>query len=186
MAELTPFQTVGPFFAICLSESGCARIASEHALGRHITIEGTVSDGAGAAVPDALVEIWQANAAGRYAHPDDHQAKPLDPNFTGYGRAPTDDEGRFAIETIMPGRVPGPDDALQAPHLLLGVLARGILTRLVTRVYFDDEPSNADDAILALVPADRRETLIARRTAGETYQFDLTLQGDHETVFFDV
>ncbi len=186
MAELTPFQTVGPFFAICLSESGCARIATEHALGRHITIEGTVSDGVGAAVPDALVEIWQANAAGRYAHPDDHQSKPLDPNFTGYGRAPTDDEGRFSIETITPGRVPGPDGALQAPHLLLGILARGILTRLVTRVYFDDEPSNADDAILSLVPADRRATLIARRTAAHTYQFDLTLQGDHETVFFDV
>ena len=103
-------------------------------------------DGAGAVVPDALVEIWQANAAGRYAHPDDHQSKPLDPNFSGYGRAPTDDEGRFAIETVMPGRVPGPDDTLQAPHLLLGILARGILTRLVTRVYFDDEPSTADDA----------------------------------------
>jgi protocatechuate 3,4-dioxygenase, alpha subunit len=186
MAELTPFQTVGPFFAICLSESGCARIATEHALGRHITIEGTVSDGVGAAVPDALVEIWQANAAGRYAHPDDHQSKALDPNFTGYGRAPTDDEGRFSIETITPGRVPGPDGALQAPHLLLGILARGILTRLVTRVYFDDEPSNADDAILSLVPADRRATLIARQTAAHTYQFDLTLQGDHETVFFDV
>lgn len=186
MAELTPFQTVGPFFAICLSESGCARIATEHALGRHITIEGTVSDGAGAAVPDALVEIWQANAAGRYAHPDDHQAKPLDPNFAGYGRAPTDDEGRFSIETVTPGRVPGPDATLQAPHLLLGILARGILTRLVTRVYFDDEPSNADDAILALVPADRRGTLIARHTAADTYQFDLTLQGDYETVFFDV
>jgi len=186
MAELTPFQTVGPFFAICLSESGCARIATEHALGRHITIEGTVSDGVGAAVPDALVEIWQANAAGRYAHPDDHQSKPLDPNFTGYGRAPTDDEGRFSIETITPGRVPGPDGALQAPHLLVGILARGILTRLVTRVYFDDEPSNADDAILSLVPADRRATLIARQTAAHTYQFDLTLQGDHETVFFDV
>jgi len=186
MAELTPFQTVGPFFAICLSESGCARIATEHALGRHITIEGTVSDGAGAAVPDALVEIWQANAAGRYAHPDDHQSKALDPSFTGYGRAPTDDEGRFSIETIIPGRVPGPDGTLQALHLLLGILARGILTRLVTRVYFDDEPSNADDAILSLVPADRRATLIARHSADDTYQFDLTLQGDHETVFFDV
>ena len=186
MAELTPFQTVGPFFAICLSESGCARLASDHAIGRRITIEGTISDGAGAAIPDALVEIWQANAAGRYAHPEDQQPKSLDPNFTGYGRAPTDDEGRFAIETIMPGRVPGPNDTLQAPHLLFGILARGILTRLVTRVYFEDEPSNADDAILALVPAERRATLIARRVAEDTYEFDLTLQGEHETVFFDV
>lgn len=186
MAELTPFQTVGPFFAICLSESGCARIATEHALGRHITIEGTVSDGAGDAVSDALVEIWQANAAGRYAHPDDHQAKPLDPNFTGYGRAPTDDDGRFAIETVMPGRVTGPGGTLQAPHLLLSILARGILTRLVTRVYFADEPSTADDAILQLVPAERRASLIARRTADDAYTFDLTLQGEGETVFFDV
>jgi protocatechuate 3,4-dioxygenase, alpha subunit len=186
MAELTPFQTVGPFFAICLSEAGCARIATERAVGRHITIEGTVRDGAGAVVPDSLVEIWQANAAGRYAHPEDHQPKPLDPNFTGYGRAPTDDEGRFVIETVMPGRVPGPGDALQAPHLLLGILARGVLTRLVTRVYFDDEPSTVDDSILALVPPERRATLIAKRVSEDRYRFDLVLQGDGETVFFDV
>ena len=186
MAELTPFQTVGPFFAICLSEAGCARLATENAIGRHITIEGTVRDGAGAPLPDALVEIWQANAAGRYAHPDDHQSTPLDPNFSGYGRAPTDDDGRFAIETVMPGRVPGLDGELQAPHLLLDILARGILTRLVTRVYFDDEPSNSTDAILQLVPAERRATLVAQLSADDTYRFDLVLQGDGETVFFDV
>jgi protocatechuate 3,4-dioxygenase, alpha subunit len=186
MAELTPFQTVGPFFVICLGEPGCARIASENAIGRHITIEGTVRDGAGAVVPDSLIEIWQANAAGRYAHPDDHQAKPLDPDFTGYGRAPTDDDGRFVIETVMPGRVPGPDGTLQAPHLLLGILARGILTRLVTRVYFDDEPSTREDPILSLVPAERRATLIARHMGDDRYRFDLRLQGDGETVFFDV
>ncbi|MEO7039706.1 MAG: protocatechuate 3,4-dioxygenase subunit alpha [Gemmatimonadaceae bacterium] len=186
MAELTPFQTVGPFFAICLSVEGCARIATENAIGRHITIEGTVRDGDGAPIPDALVEIWQANAAGKYSHPDDHQSKPLDPNFTGYGRAPTDDGGRFAIETVMPGRVPGIDGALQAPHLLLGILARGILTRLVTRVYFGDEPSTPDDAILQLVSAERRATLIARARGDDTYDFDLVLQGDNETVFFDV
>jgi protocatechuate 3,4-dioxygenase alpha subunit len=186
MAELTPFQTVGPFFAICLSEPGCARIATEDAVGRHITIEGTVRDGAGAVVPDSLVEIWQANAAGRYAHPADHQAKPIDPNFSGYGRAPTDDDGRFVIETVMPGRVPGPDDTQQAPHLLLGILARGILTRLVTRVYFDDEPSTQEDPILSLVPPERRATLIAQHTGNDRYRFDLRLQGDRETVFFDV
>jgi protocatechuate 3,4-dioxygenase alpha subunit len=186
MAELTPFQTVGPFFAICLSEPGCARIATEDAVGRRITIEGTVRDGAGAVVPDSLVEIWQANAAGRYAHPADHQAKPIDPNFSGYGRAPTDDDGRFVIETVMPGRVPGPDDTQQAPHLLLGILARGILTRLVTRVYFDDEPSTQEDPILSLVPPERRATLIAQHTGNDRYRFDLRLQGDGETVFFDV
>lgn len=186
MAELTPFQTVGPFFAICLSVEGCARIATENAIGRHITIEGTVRDGEGAPIPDALVESWQANAAGKYAHPDDHQSKPLDPNFVGYGRAPTDEGGRFAIETVMPGRVPGPGGTLQAPHLLLGILARGILTRLVTRVYFEDEPSTPGDAILQLVPADRRGTLVARARGEGSYEFDLVLQGDNETVFFDV
>ncbi|MBK5189860.1 MAG: protocatechuate 3,4-dioxygenase subunit alpha, partial [Gemmatimonadaceae bacterium] len=118
--------------------------------------------------------------------PDDHQSKPLDPNFTGYGRAPTDDDGRFAIETVMPGRVPGPDGTQQAPHLLLSILARGILTRLVTRVYFEDETSTAEDPILALVPADRRATLIAQRVGDDRYRFDLTLQGEGETVFFDV
>jgi protocatechuate 3,4-dioxygenase alpha subunit len=186
MAELTPFQTVGPFFAICLSESGCARIATEHAIGRRITIEGTVRDGAGAVVPDSLVEIWQANAAGRYAHPEHHQSKPLDPNFTGYGRAPTDNAGHFAIETVMPGRVPGPDDTLQAPHLLLGILARGVLTRLVTRIYFDDDPSTREDPILSLVPAERRQTLVAKPMGDDRYRFDLVLQGEGETVFFDV
>jgi len=186
MAELTPFQTVGPFFAICLGEPGRAELATNGALGRRIIIEGTVFDGSGALVPDALVEIWQANAAGRYAHPEDEQEKPIDPNFSGYGRAPTDDAGHFEIETIMPGRVPGPDDSLQAPHLLLGILARGILTRLVTRMYFEDEPSTKEDPILALVPARRRETLLARRVRDGVYHFDLRLQGDGETVFFDV
>jgi protocatechuate 3,4-dioxygenase alpha subunit len=186
MAELTPFQTVGPFFAICLGEPGAAPIGADGASGRRITIEGTVRDGESAVVPDALVEIWQANAAGRYAHPDDTQSKPLDPDFSGYGRAPTDENGRFAIETVMPGRVPGPDDTMQAPHLLLGILARGVLTRLVTRVYFDDEPSTREDPILALVPASRRDTLIAKHAGGDRYSFDLVLQGAGETVFFDV
>lgn len=186
MAELTPFQTVGPFFAICLSEPGCAHPGTGKAAGRHIIIDGTVRDGAGVVVSDALVEIWQANAAGRYAHPDDHQAKPVDPEFAGYGRAPTDTEGRFCIETVMPGRVPGPDGALQAPHLVLSILARGILTRLVSRIYFDDEPSTADDPILSMVTPERRSTLIAKNLGGDRYRFDLVLQGEGETVFFDV
>ena len=143
-------------------------------------------DGAGTPVPDSLIEIWQANAAGRYAHPDDHQPKPLDPNFTGYGRAPTDAEGRFSIATIMPGRVPGPGGELQAPHLLIDILARGILTRLVTRVYFEDEASNDEDPVLALVPVERRHTLLAKHEGRDRYRFDLVLQGDDETVFFDV
>jgi protocatechuate 3,4-dioxygenase, alpha subunit len=185
MADLTPFQTVGPFFSIALCEPGAAKLATAATAGRRITLEGTVRDGAGAAVPDALLEIWQANANGRYDHPDDDQELPLDPSFSGYGRAPTDADGHFVIETIMPGRVPGPDDTLQAPHLLVGILARGILTRLVTRIYFEDEPSTATDPILQLVPDARRATLIARRE-GQRYRFDIRLQGEGETVFFDV
>ena len=168
------------------SESGCARIATEKRDRPAHHDRGNGTRWSGRVVPDSLVEIWQANAAGRYAHPDDHQSKPLDPNFTGYGRAPTDDDGRFAIETVMPGRVPGPDGTLQAPHILLGILARGILTRLVTRIYFDDEPSTRDDPILSLVPAERRATLIAKPVGDDRYRFDLVLQGDGETVFFDV
>lgn len=186
MAELTPFQTVGPFFAICLGEPGSAHLATDETIGRHITIEGAVYDGAGDVIPDALVEIWQANAAGRYANPEDDRGKPLDPNFTGYGRAPTDVRGRFAIETVMPGPVPGPDGSMQARHLLLGILARGILTRLVTRIYFEDDPTIGEDAILQLVPSGRRATLIALATGDDAYRFDLRLQGDGETVFFDV
>jgi protocatechuate 3,4-dioxygenase alpha subunit len=186
MAELTPFQTVGPFFEICFGEPQCARVAGTDAAGRRITVSGTMFDGAGKPVPDAVVESWQANAAGRYAHPDDEQQQPLDKAFAGYGRAPTNDSGEFSIATVMPGRVPGPDGALQAPHLLIGVLARGILTRLVTRVYFEDEPSTAQDPILTLVPPERRRTLIARRTDGDVYRYDIRLQGDDETVFFDV
>ena len=186
MAELTPFQTVGPFFAICLSEPGCAHLGTTGAAGRRIVIDGSVRDGAGTVVSDALIEIWQANAAGRYAHPDDHQSKPLDPEFAGYGRAPTDHEGRFCIESVMPGRVPGPDDMFQAPHLVLSNLARGIHTRLVARIYFDDEPSTNDDPILSMVPPERRSTLIAKHVGGDRYRFDLVLQGEGETVFFDV
>ena len=186
MAELTPFQTVGPFFEICFGEPQCARVANDEAAGRRVTVAGTVFDGAGNPVPDAVVESWQANAAGRYAHPDDEREQPLDRAFAGYGRAPTDDRGQFSIATVMPGRVPGPESTLQAPHLLIGVLARGILTRLVTRVYFEDEPSTAQDPILALVPAERRHTLIARRAEDDVYRFDVRLQGDDETVFFDV
>jgi len=186
VAELTPFQTVGPFFEICFGEPQCARVAADGTSGRRVTIVGTVFDGAGKPVPDAVVESWQANAAGRYAHPDDARELPLDKAFAGYGRAPTDDRGQFSIATVVPGRVPGPDDTVQAPHLLLGVLARGILTRLVTRLYFDDEPSTAQDPILALVPANRRHTLIARREDNDVYRLDVRLQGDDETVFFDV
>jgi protocatechuate 3,4-dioxygenase alpha subunit len=182
----TPFQTVGPFFEFALPFHGGATLTSEDTSGERITIHGVVVDGAGVPISDALVEIWQANAAGRYHHPDDRREVPLDPAFDGFGRAPTDHDGRFAFHTVKPGRVPGPAGQPQAPHVMVSLLGRGLLTRLVTRAYFDDEPDTGQDAILALVPASRRHTLIARSDGPHRYRFDLVVQGEGETVFFDI
>lgn len=186
MAGLTPSQTLGPFFDFGLIIPDGDVVATSQSAGRHVVIEGTLRDGNGDPVADALVEVWQANAAGKYRHDADRQDRPLDPAFDGFGRVATSDRGAFAFKTVVPGRVPGPDGTLQAPHLAVGVLARGVLTRLVTRLYFEDEPSNAEDAVLALVPAERRSTLIAKRVEPDRYRFDITLQGRGETVFFDV
>jgi protocatechuate 3,4-dioxygenase alpha subunit len=189
VSGLTPFQTVGPFFEVGMCAHGVpARLSTDESAGTRIIVEGTVRDGAGAVVPDAIIEVWQANAFGKYQHPDDHSEKPLDAAFDGFARAPTNDQGCFRIETIKPGRVEAPGGALQAPHLVLGSFARGLLVRLVTRVYFGDEASNVDDGILCVVPADRRHTLIAHLVAPGRYRFDVRLQGDSEleTVFFDV
>lgn len=184
MPGLTPYQTVGPFFDFALTIPGGETIAAETTTGRRVAIEGTVVDGAGQPVGDALIEIWQANASGTYAHPAD-PGDASDPSFRGFGRCGTDELGRFRFSTVIPGRVPGPG-SLQAPHLLVGVLARGVLTRLVTRMYFEDQPSNQEDPVLRLVPLDRRLTLVARLIAEDRYQFDVVLQGKGETVFFDV
>ncbi len=185
MAGLTPYQTIGPFFDEGLACPGGDTLAGDLTAGTRIRIEGFVRDGAGAPVPDAVIEIWQANAAGRYLHPRDTRGVAIDPAFDGFGRIPTDDEGRFAFTTVKPGVGPGPGDSSQAPHLLVGVLARGVLTRLVTRMYYDDDV-NTTDPILALVPRARRRTLIAMRTGDGVYQFDIILPGEGETVFFDV
>jgi protocatechuate 3,4-dioxygenase alpha subunit len=144
-----------------------------------------VLDGDGRPVTDALVEIWQADAQGRYAHPEDTSAVPLTPGFRGFGRVPTDAEGRFRFFTIKPGPVADPQGGLQAPHLLVSVFMRGLLKRLVTRVYFPDEPRNVDDRVLRLVPVERRGTLVARPMAGDELGWDIILQGAGETVFFD-
>jgi protocatechuate 3,4-dioxygenase alpha subunit len=154
--------------------------------GTRVSIEGTVRDGAGEPAPDVLIEVWQANAAGRYHHPDDGQDQPLDPAFDGFGRVATGPDGRFGFETVKPGAVPGPGGRPQAPHLVVGVMARGLLVRLVTRIYFEDEAANAKDPILERVPASRRPTLIASRLGPGRYRFDVRLQGEGETVFFDV
>jgi protocatechuate 3,4-dioxygenase, alpha subunit len=186
VSGLTPFQTVGPFFDFGLIIRDGGILSQPDAQGRHVVIDGVVRDGEGAVVSDALVEVWQANAAGKYRHPADPQDRPLDPAFDGFGRVATDDSGHFSFKTVVPGRVPGPEGTVQAPHLVIGILARGVLTRLVTRLYFEDEPSNADDPVLALVPAERRPTLLAKRVGPDRYRFEIRLQGKGETVFFDV
>jgi len=221
----TPWQTVGPFFHYGLPRKGGADLTGNSELGArpdlfapghyllgtppprgavegtHIEIFGRVQDGDGKGVPDALVEIWQADFAGHYYAPGR--------KFIGFGRSATSNDGGYRFRTILPGRVAGPGNSLQAPHIAVGVMARGLLKRLVTRIYFQDSEGLDTDPILELVPAERRDTLIARRAhrpgAGsdsvpaETtfpsgratdqgaggYRFDIILQGAGETVFFD-
>jgi len=147
-----------------------------------------VFDGDGALVPDAMLEIWQADAQGRFSDPQERRALP-NSSFRGFGRCGTDAKGSFFFDTIKPGSVPDPDGKPQAPHILLAVFGRGMLMHLYTRIYFGGEAANAADPVLALVPADRRSTLIAARQPGNgsaVYRFDIRLQGDNETVFFDV
>ena len=182
----TPSQTIGPFFRPSLFRSGQESLVTAESCGERITIEGRVLDGDGAPVSDAMIELWQANADGRYEHPDDAQEKLLDPHFHGFGRAATDDLGYFRFYTIKPGTIPGPGTALQAPHINVSIFARGLLKRLVTRIYFPDEPMNAADGVLNTVAPARRSTLVARLERPGVLRFDIVLQGNNETVFFDV
>ena len=176
----TPSQTVGPFFHYALLDEDLSNlVAPDHPSA--IRIEGTVYDGAGEVVPDAMLEVWQAGADGRYAHSED--------GFSGFGRFGTDDEGQYEFVTIKPGPVSGSDgQPLQAPHIWVSVFARGLLRRLATRVYFpDEEEANASDPVLASVgDPDLRSTLVARAMDGDLLRFDIHLQGDRQTAFFDV
>lgn len=194
MSGLTPSQTVGPFYAYGLTPNGqydwvdtfTNNLLTPDVSGDRIRIAGQVFDGDGATVRDAVLEIWQADAQGRFADPQDKRALP-NSAFKGFGRSGTDAEGRFSFETIKPGIVPDPGGKPQAPHIVLAVYARGLLLHLYTRIYFDDEAAkNAADPVLALVPEDRRSTLIAKRQPDGSYRFEVRLQGDNETVFFDV
>ena len=238
---LTGSQTVGPFFSPALLREDARRnvLTKPETAGERIRIEGRVLDGDGVPVPDAMVEIWQANAYGRYNHPADSGPAPLDPSFLGFGRSGTEDDGRYWFETVKPGAVPflvptrlaneaaplplrgqasreesAPTrltneatplplrgqasreengERWQAPHICVTVFSRGLLNHVVTRMYFEDEASNAGDPVLECVPADRRATLLARRVAGResdsalaVYRFDIVLQGADETAFFNL
>ena len=187
----TPSQTIGPFHRIMVPwESGANLVAPEDPSA--IRIQGRLLDGAGQPVDDSVIEVWQANVHGRYAHAEDRREVPLVAGFDGFGRAITDSGGGFTIVTVKPGCVPGPGESVQAPHISVSVFARGLLKHLVTRIYFSDETeANEKDPVLhAIEDADRRGTLLAvMRKDGQTppvYEFDIHLQGPRETVFFDL
>ncbi len=192
---ITPSQTVGPFFAYGLTPTGrydwndafSNNLVTPDATGERIRIEGRVFDGDGKPVSDAMLEIWQADAQGRFADPKDRRAMP-NSKFRGFGRCGTSTDGEYAFDTIKPGQVPDADGKPQAPHILVAIFARGMLLHNYTRIYFEGEAANASDPVMALVPTDRRATLIAARNGekANTYRFDIHLQGDKETVFFDV
>lgn len=185
--QATTSQTVGPYFSIGLTRLTKVDLAGPGVSGEPVAITGRVLDGDGHPVPDAVIEIWQANCHGKYAHPEDDQKKPLEPGFQGYGRIPVDESGRFRFTTIKPGSVPGPDGKPQAPHIAVSVFMRGLLRRLVTRIYFPDEAANSGDFVLNLVEPERRATLIAEKNAQDigTLEWNVVLQGLNETVFFD-
>jgi protocatechuate 3,4-dioxygenase alpha subunit len=181
----TGSQTVGPYLHIGLNWLVTRDIAGRGVKGERVIIQGRLLDGDGKGVNDGLVEIWQANAAGKYAHPEDTQKKPIEKGWRGFGRIPTDAKGGFRFSTIKPGRVAAPDGSLQAPHLVVSVFMRGMLKHLMTRIYFPDEmAANAKDPILKLVPPARRATLIPQKK-GKALEWNIVLQGKNETVFFD-
>lgn len=181
----TPSQTVGPFLAIALPWEDGSDVVAPGTAGA-VRIVGTLLDGAGEPVPDGLVEVWQADPDGRFAHPDDPRGPAAYPGFRGFGRCATDAQGRFSFHTLKPGPLPGGDGTVEAPHLDVSVFARGLLARVVTRLYFPDEvAANAADPVLAgLDPADRPK-LVAVEESGEL-RFDIGLQGGVETPFFEL
>jgi len=189
---LTPSQTVGPFFHDCLLDASapCATLVGDDAPGQRIAVHGYVLDGDGAAVPDAVLELWQADDRGVYHHPLDARWSGRS-DFSGFGRVGTDGDGRFEFTSVLPGPVPC-DGGHHAPHISIAIFARGLLNHLFTRMYFPDEPSNDTDATLLRVPPLRRQTLIARampqsdERAARAYRFDIVLQGRDETAFFAI
>lgn len=188
--DLTPSQTVGPFFHFMLTpkaygvrEIFTSDLTTEGPGGERLRIEGRVFDADGAPIPDAMVEIWQADANGAYAHPA--STKPAANGFRGFGRCPTDAHGAFAFDTIMPGVVLTFGGVAQSPHIAVALFARGMTKQLLTRIYFAGRADLASDPVLALVPPERRATLIAPEIATGLRTFDIRLGGDAETVFFE-
>lgn len=186
----TPSQTVGPFFEYGLVFGGENILVNDQTQGDHIRIIGTLFDGDGAPVLDGLIEIWQADANGIYQHPNDPQYANADPNFRNFGRAQTVDNGSFSFTTIKPGAVSYDGQTPQAPHINVHVFARGMLVHAHTRIYFSDEPANESDPVLnGITDTQRRQTLIAQHESGTdlpTYCFNIMLQGDNETIFFEL
>jgi protocatechuate 3,4-dioxygenase alpha subunit len=189
----TSSQTAGPYFHLGMTDTrSVPRIAGPQTKGERVWLTCRVLDGDDAPLSDAMIEIWQADAEGRYNHPDDVKnedgAEGGGSSWLGFGRMPTALDGSCEFETIKPGRVPGIGNQAQAPHLNVAIFARGMLKQLYTRIYFAGDPSNPEDAVMALVPSSRRETLIAQPDPAQPghWRFDIHLQGDLETVFFDV
>jgi protocatechuate 3,4-dioxygenase, alpha subunit len=183
----TSSQTVGPFFNFGLARDaslGC--LVRPDTPGDHITLRITVLDGDRAPVPDALIELWQADASGVYARPQDPAGAPEAPGFCGFGRLATGADGISLFTTVRPGRVPDGQGGWQAPHINVCLFARGLLRQVYTRIYLAEGSELESDPILALVPPARRETLVAHRADSSTWTFDIKLQGEHETVFFDL
>jgi protocatechuate 3,4-dioxygenase, alpha subunit len=182
----SPSQTIGPFFHFPqFVRPSLGRMAGADAKGERIQLAVHLLDGDGVPVPDGLIELWQADANGKYEHPEDQQEQDPDPDLCGFGRLPTDADGVCVFETVRPGAAPGIGGDPQAPHIVVTVFARGMLRPLFTRAYFDGDPANETDRVLALVPEARRRTLMAHYDSG-TWLFQIHLCGDGETVFFDV
>jgi protocatechuate 3,4-dioxygenase, alpha subunit len=182
----TPSQTIGPFFAVGLCWPDGPDVVADGTPGA-LWIGGQVLDGAGEPVVDALVETWQADPEGRFAHPDDPRGPAGASGFRGFGRCPTDAGGRWAVRTVKPGPLPAPGGGLEAPHLNVSVFARGLLNRLVTRVYFPDEAeANAADPVLASIADPAARARLVATPEGDRLRFDIRLQGAQETPFLAI
>ena len=185
MPQVTPSQTIGPFYWGTVVKAYRADLAPPGVAGERLSVVLTLHDVQGAVVPDGLFEIWQANSHGRYNHPEDRRNLPLDAGFEGYGRAGTFTDGTSRFTTVKPGRVPWPEGGMQAPHINVSIFARGLLNRVATRLYFDGDPANAEDPVLKMIDPGRCATLLAKQDDKGVWRLPIHLGGPAETVFFD-